>query len=349
MAGADRAPRVLFLDLSTGLGTLEGYGRAVGGRVGSLRRVSDYLAWCGWDVEVYADCAPGETDAGVAWVELPEGRYDVLVLNRGVGQGYADIDARARVLWTHDLPHPGFLIDSRYAGMLAGVVYMSCYGRAVWRTAWPGLPRGALIPNGVDIELFRPRRKDSDLLVYASAPNRGLSRLPLIVDAVRERVSSTLRLEAYSNRAKLHPSEGVDDYAPVYETVREGGVDLRDPIPQDGLADVLGRAAAMVLPTEYPEICSNVVLQSLASGTPVVTTGGLGFVPEWVKHRRTGWLTRWSPRDYMTHTMEMVRGLEWLLSNPTRLARAQRRAARTPVWTWEQVGEAWRRYLNRYV
>lgn len=348
MSGAGRAPRALFLDLSTGLRGLADYGGAVGGRVGSLRRVTDYLAGRGWQVEVYSDCAPGETEAGVQWIGLPSGSYDVLVLNRGVGRGYADVDARHRVLWTHDLPHPGFILDSRYCRFLSEVVYMSRYARELWRTAWPDLGRGALIPNGVDLDLFRPGVKDPDLLVYASAPGRGLQRLPLILDSVRSRVRPTLRLEAYSNHGLLHPREGPDDYAVLYDDVRGSSVDLRDPIPQDGLADVLGRAAAMVLPTEYPEICSNIVLQALASGCPVVTTGGLGSTPEWVKHKRTGWLTRWSPRDYLTHTMEMVRGLEWLLCEPSRLARVQRRAARTPVWTWAQVGEAWHRYLSRF-
>jgi glycosyltransferase involved in cell wall biosynthesis len=282
----------------------------------------------------------------VAWVELPEGRYDALVLNRGLGRGYADINARARVLWTHDLPHPGFCLESRYPGMLAGVVYMSRYARALWRTAWPEMPYGRIIPNGVDLDLFRPREKDPDLLVYASAPNRGLKRLPFLLDAGRARVRPSLRLEAYSRLSILHPAEGEDPYEIDYAAVDASSVDLRDPVPQIELADVLGRAALMLLPSEYPEICSNIVLQSLASGTPVVTTGGLGSTPEWVRHRRTGWLTRWAARDYMIYTLELVRGLEWCLSDPRRLARLQRMAAQTPVWTWEQVGEAWRRYLK---
>lgn len=347
--GAGRAPRVLFLDLSTGLGTLEGYNGAVGGRVGSLRIVSDYLAREGWRVEVLSDCAPGETTAGARWVDRPEGRYDVLVLNRGLGRGYAEIDARHRVLWTHDLPHTGYVQDARHPRMLSGVVYMSRYGRDVWRTAFPSLGRGVIIPNGVDRKLFRPIEKDLDLIVYASAPNRGLSRLPLILDAVRTRSRPDVYLVAYSNLAKLHPVEvgETDENACIYAEIVASDVDLRDPIPQPLLAGQLARAGMMILPTGYPEICSNIVLQALSCGVPIVTTGHLGATPEWVS-ARNGSLTRYQPHDYMVYTMEIVRNASAILNDVRRHRSLIDGASRTPVWSWDKVGHAWHKYLSRF-
>jgi glycosyltransferase involved in cell wall biosynthesis len=235
--------------------------------------------------------------------------------------------------------------------MLSGVVYMSRYGRDVWRTAFPALGRGAVIPNGVDIHLFRPADKDLDLIVYASAPNRGLRRLPLIFDAIHTRTRPDVRLVAYSNLAKLHPVEvgDADEYATTYAEVRDSDITLRDPIPPYDLARVLGRAGLMILPTGYPEICSNIVLQALACGVPIITTGGLGATPEWVRHAKNGMLTKYRPEDYMVYTMEIVRHASRVLNDARMHLRLIQSATRTKVWSWAEVGDAWDLYLRRFV
>ena len=84
-------------------------------------------------------------------------------------------------------------------------------------------------------------------------------------------------MSAYSNLEKMHPGEGEDTFD--YKSIEDSNVDLMEPVPQEAFANKLGQAGLMIMPTGYPEICSNVVLQSLASGTPVITTGHLGATP----------------------------------------------------------------------
>lgn len=344
--------RVLFIDKSTKLKTVNDLQTgARGGMVSSLFIVSDGLARLGHDVMVYGGIEqPGTTQDGVYWVnEYPEIAFDVMVLNRGIGIGYPHIRAKHRILWTHDLPHNGFIPEPQNMMAFSGAVYMSDYARHIWQTFYPVLKkrRGWMIPNGVDKDLFYPRKKDPDYLLYISAPNRGLRRLPLIYEAVKSKLGRNIRMRAYSNGAVLHPNEGPDTFTEVYEAVAASGVEVLDPVPQSLLAEELGRAGGMVLPTDYPEICSNSILQSLASGTPVFTTGGIGSAPEWIKHGKNGMLTQFQPYDYLIYQLEMVRNLSEVLDNPRLHRKMQKKAARTKgIYAWQEIVKQWHRKLT---
>lgn len=342
--------RICFVDHSTCLEHVRELERkARGGMVTSLFKVSDYLAHAGHDVTVFSDIkSEGCTKFGTKWLHEPYGRFDVLVSNRGVGEGWPQINASHRVLWTHDLPHNGFIKEPKVMGAFDCTVFMSRYAEFIWRRFYRAIGKSAFIPNGVDKTIFYPRQKYPARLIFASAPNRGLDKLPLILDSIRSRLDDGWKyvLSAYSNHSKLHPGEGKDQFD--YKEIEDSNVDLEVPVPQETLADKIGQAGLMILPTGYPEICSNVVLQSLACGTPVITTGGLGATPEWVKHRKNGMLTKYQPHDYMIHTVEMVRNIVEVLENKKLHDKLIRGATKTKIHTWSEIGRRWERLLNRF-
>lgn len=339
--------RLLFVDRSTRLNTVSDLRtRPRGGMVSSLFEVTDYLSR-EHDVTVFSDIEnEGITKAGTKWLREAFGQYDVLVANRGIGSGFDYIDAKARVLWTHDLPHNGFIPEPKRIKAFDCTVFMSRYAERVWRTFYRDIGRSVIIPNGVSA-IFHPREKEHDTLIYASAPNRGLENLPLILDAIRSRVGREVRLRAFSNLSSLHPNEVGKGDTFDYQPVKDSAVELMDPVPQADLAGFMGQAGLMILPTGYPEICSNIVLQSLKSGTPIITTGGLGATPEWVKHRENGMLTTTQPADYMVHTVEMVRNAVEVLENRRLHERLIRTAARAPIFSWQEIGKTWERLLHR--
>jgi len=208
--------RILFIDFSTGLNSLDDYAtKAVGGRVGSLFEVPNALSQLGHEVAVLADIGkPGQSAAGVYWYSknmIPaaflDEQWDVLVANRSVADGYPNCPAQKRILWTHDLPHPGFIKNPDTAKYFH-TVFMSRYAEWVWRLHYPTIGKSTIIPNGVDRDLFRPGEKDLERIVFISNPNRGLHRLPVIAQSVNGKLGRDLRWEAYSNQAILHPMEG---------------------------------------------------------------------------------------------------------------------------------------------
>jgi glycosyltransferase involved in cell wall biosynthesis len=273
------------------------------------------------------------------------------VTNRGVGQGYAPIDAKARVLWTHDLPHDGFIRDRQVLKAFAQTVFMSQYAEDVWRTYYPYIGASTTIPNGVDKSLFYPREKDLGYLIYFSHPNRGLKRLPLIAQAVAELANRRVKVVAFSKAEGMYAEgdTGAKDHSDAWEIpdATENVLTIRDPIPQAKIAEEVGRAGLCILPSGYPEICSNNVLQSLASGTPLVTTGHLGSTPEWVQHRKNGMLTKFGPEDYMVHTVEIIRNALEVLNDERLHRKLIAKAAKTRILSWEEVGEKWERLLLR--
>ena len=347
--------RICFLDRSTKLETVNDLAtRPRGGMVTSLFKVSDYLARHGHTVSVLSDVKQaGITPSGVRWVGgykdndrwEPEFECDVLVCNRGIN-GF-DINAKHRILWTHDLPHAGQIPEPKNIKAFA-VVFMSKYAEKIWRYYYKDIGNSFYIPNGVDKNIFYPRIKDLGYLIYASAPNRGLKRLPLIFDAIQARVKRHVYMRAYSNLAKLHPNEvdEKDDLSDTYNAVKESKVKLCDPIPQSSLAEELGRAGLMILPSAYPEICSNVVLQSLASGTPIITTGNLGSSGEWIS-RSNGALTEWKPHDYMAYTLNVVRESVRILEDEKLHRKLIGNAANTKIHTWDEIGGLWQKMLMK--
>lgn len=355
--------KLLFIDNSTQLQTVDDLERRPrGGMVSSLFILTDGLASRGHDVTVWATIdKPGSTKAGARWqgheeLGLDQLRrdppYDFLVCNRGVHDGYGFIQAKHRILWTHDLPHNGFIPEPWTIRAYSATVFMSKYAERVWRCFYRDIGKSFTIPNGVDKTRFYPREKDRNYLIYASAPNRGLKRVPLIFDAIRSRTRQGLYMRAYSNLALMHPNEVAgevngDGWETSYKAIRESDVELHDPVPQAQLAEELGRAGLMLLPTDYPEICSNVVLQALASGTPVVTTGKLGSVSEWVRHGKNGALTEWLPVDYMVYHQEMVRNAVAIISDDKKHRKMMQAAANTKLWTWDEVIDAWEKMFRK--
>lgn len=360
--------KICFLDCSTKLKTVDDLeSRPRGGMVSSLFAVTDYLARNNHSVVVLSDIeTPGVTSSGVWWCRhagLDNGDgppssfvFDVLVMNRGVDHGHSEIPARHRILWTHDLPHSGFSPNPKTLRALSATVFMSRYAERIWRTFYKDIGKSFLIPNGIDRSIFFHDESVKDLryLIYASAPNRGLKRLPFIFDSIRSRVGGDVQMRAYSNLGVLHPNEvgrgAMDDgFSDTYNAVAESAVDRRDPVPQPVLAHELRRAGLMILPSDYPEICSNIVLQALACGVPIITTGKLGSAHEWVCHGVNGFLTEFQPVDYMVYQLEMIRHAVTLLENQSLHARMIRDAARTPIYSWEEIGSKWERMLRRII
>jgi glycosyltransferase involved in cell wall biosynthesis len=227
---------------------------------------------------------------------------------------------------------------------------MSKYAERIWRYYYKDIGKSFTIHNGVDKRIFFPQAcKHLGYLIFASAPNRGLKRLPLIFDAISARVERPLLMRAYSNLAVLHPNEAGerDDLSETYSAVKESGVELREPVHQLFLANELSKCGLMIIPSGYPEICSNVILQSLACGTPVITTGNLGSVGEWVKHEKNGMLTKWHPHDYMAYTLNVVRDAVKVLEDEKLHRRLIKNAAKTKIYSWDEIGAQWERLLTK--
>ena len=75
-------------------------------------------------------------------------------------------------------------------------------------------------------------------------------------------------------------------------------------IGEDGKAEFLGRARALLFPIDWPEPFGLVMVEAMACGTPVVTRP-CGAAPEVVAHGRTGFVV-----DSLVELVEAVKRID---------------------------------------
>jgi phosphatidylinositol alpha-1,6-mannosyltransferase len=243
---------------------------------------------------------------------------------------------------------------------LAGHIARRTFARAGWVTACSedlrrravalgaSDARSEVVPYGVDAQRFQPnaatRARMREML--------GISDATPMVFAVGRFVRKKgfeYLIAATAELARTRPDvvvvlAGDGDLRTEYETrARDAGVGDRvrfvGLLLQDTVADYLAAADIVVVPSVRDDAGNvdglpNVVMETLASGTPLIATpaGGIGAVLE---HERTGLLV--PERDHVA----LARGIETLLANPTQrqtLATAARELALTR-FGWSRVAE----------
>ena len=175
---------------------------------------------------------------------------------------------------------------------------------------------GVVIPNGVELPSAAEGPRGDELLFLGRINwKKGLDRLIEAMTMLPEARLVVAGNDEENYRASL----------PHADNVRFIG-----PVSGDAKADLLRRAAALVLPS-YSENFGNVVLEAMAAGTPVVVTPEVGLAEE-VARAGAGIVT---PND----PPQLAAALRALLADRAR-AEAMGRAGRVAVearFTWDRV------------
>ncbi|MCX8182827.1 MAG: glycosyltransferase family 4 protein [Crenarchaeota archaeon] len=164
----------------------------------------------------------------------------------------------------------------------------------------------AIIPNGVKVEEFVPQTKKFDgksvlfvgRLVYRKGLHLLLEAIKQVVDEKRD-VELTIAGSGY-----LSPILR----AAVKTTGLQDNVFLREGLGKSELVNLYQRANVFVLPSIFGESFGIVLLEAMASKTPIVATAQ-GGVREIVKHMETGLLAR------KNRTEDLAKGILTLLED----------------------------------
>ncbi len=175
-------------------------------------------------------------------------------------------------------------------------VWLVCVSRSQAQTAPQGM-RVAVIPNGVDLDRFRPSNRMGDYLLYMGriCPEKALH---LAIEA------------AESVNAKLLIAGSVFDYPEHREYFEKqirprlnGNAVFLGAVGGRRKAQLLAGAKCILIPTQAPETSSLIAMEALASGTPVIAWRS-GALTEIVSHGRTGFLV--SSVDEMISAMTQI-------------------------------------------
>ena len=201
-----------------------------------------------------------------------------------------------------------------------------------------------VIPNGVDIQKYRPMNKrmardilgvsqDCKLILFGAMSatsdwNKGFDLLFEALGRLRDNVNFAVQIVVFGSEK---PSVPPDFGMPATYTGR-----LYDDV---SLTLLYNAADVMVVPSRsenFPNVC----LESMASGTPVVAFA-IGGLLDQIKHKRNGYLAR--PYD----VDDFANGIRWVLEDEERL-RDLRYAARKRVETMFDLKAIVQRYNELY-
>jgi glycosyltransferase involved in cell wall biosynthesis len=345
--------KLLFIDGTPGFTVDRKDTKACGGILNSLTIIPQYLAKQGWDVTVKCT-VPEKIEAnGVKYIpyELKEAipKWDITILNRnGINLplvNYSHEIGAKVVWWLHDIVDFRYLEDSGYRHA-DKIIALSNYCCKTFSDFY-SIPKEkfGVISNGVDKSVFYPgkyenRKKYS--FIMASALIKGF--IPIFdtwINLKRHFPKATLTI--YSSQS-LHDKA---DNSAQKEWLREmetEGATVQQPIPQHILADKMRECWGVLMPNSYPEICSNLMLQARACGTPVITSS-IGSAPEFIEHGKTGLLTSYHPHDLFSWIKEYVELTVQLCKDEKQHKQISEQAPEGTL-SWDTIGEKWHELLK---
>lgn len=207
----------------------------------------------------------------------------------------------------------------------AGRPYVSLSERE--RSLLPELNYVATIPNGIAMDDFPAGEGNGGYVVFVGriAPEKA----PHLAVEVARRSGRRLLIAGVVE-------DQYRDYAGRVLATRDG-VEFVGHLERDALSELLAGAEALLMPLEWDEPFGLVVVEALASGTPVVAWRR-GAMPEIVEHGKTGFLVEDIPGA--------VRALGEVSAISRRTCAAEARARFSDATMAESYGVVYERLLN---
>lgn len=332
----------------------------VGGSETALFWVARGLARLGWDVTILNHCgADSGLYEGVRYLDLTQhwtrwraesraNKPDVLVLFRRMLDVLSDIPSKVRVFWAHDhqgvyaSDPPGFSrslaigwrrmtgpqFHRRVDRVFVVSNFMADLFRWLFRTPAEKL---VVMPNGIDGSLFKDPAVHHPLkFMHSSVPDRGLTQLLLEIFPVIRKTYPGSELHLFS----YQPLDGYKKYA-------SASVQFHGWVKKEELIRALEESWLMLYPANFEEMGAISVLESMAAGTPAITST-LGVLAELAGNGERGVAVAGRPgsRDF---AQRFVGATLDLLGSPERLER-MRAAARhyvLAIHPWDRVVHKW--------
>ncbi|TVZ00056.1 glycosyltransferase family 1 protein [Trebonia kvetii] len=183
-------------------------------------------------------------------------------------------------------------------------------------------PRGSVVPNFIPDALVQA----PDASAAASTASHAHLDLPdekfllFVGDISKDKGTHTL-LRAYERLgADRPPLVLIGRRTPDTPENLPAGASVREEWPHPHVLEAFRRSAAAVLPSVWPDPCPTTVLESMASGAPVITTS-IGGMVDMVVNEESGLLVSPGNEIELATAMESVLKDEDLRSRITRGAR----------------------------
>jgi glycosyltransferase involved in cell wall biosynthesis len=363
--------RLCFLDFSNWDYNVDGpLLRPLGGSQSALCYLAVELAKAGHSVTVMTGTTQPGTVKGVECVNLENVNpwflknraFDACIVQNSAGYSkLRDIlpSSTRLILWTqHEPVQPAMskLAKPEIADRWDEIVCVSEWQRGAYVEAFK-LPseRMTVIRNAIGPSFEKLFRDKDDLvnaksnpltLAYTSTPYRGLKHLPFILEELQEaRPEATLNV--YSSMA-VYPGQSEARFRDLYiDLKRKRGINYVGSLPQPELAERLATSHILAYPCIFPETSCIAVMEAMAAGMRVVTTG-FAALPETTE----GFAYLVQPPEDWNDQREFVRNYTSAITHPYRIedeadALCAQVAHMNTHHTWSIRCRQWSEFLQR--
>ncbi len=216
-------------------------------------------------------------------------------------------------------------------------------------TAYPQIDadRVHVIHNGIDTELYQPRRDEALLRRYGIDPDRPyvlyvgrITRqkgLPHLLGAAIDLIPEAQLVLAASAPDTDQIAAEVAAAVEEIDAHRGGVVWLQEMLPREEVITLLSHATVFCCPSVY-EPLGIVNLEAMGTETAVVASD-VGGIPEVVQDGTTGLLVHYDPAHEEAYERDLAQALNSLLADPQRAAELGRAGRQRAVaeFGWDAV------------
>ena len=237
--------------------------RAAGQRV----RILDWARSSRWSTFAYAAVARADVWHATGWTDATAaavaGTVRPGLCSVFTNSGFCERATRTRVKRA---------VETVVAKRIDHYVCVSDATARSYRDCHPKGREPVVIPPGIDVRRFDPsaRRHPTPALLYAADAADSHANLPLLLDGL-----AMLRWRRPDIELWLAGPGRQGDVVAAAQPAAKDGTTLLGQLDADAMADLFGRAWVTVLPAER-EPSGRVLIESLASGTPIVALDGGG-------------------------------------------------------------------------
>ncbi len=216
----------------------------------------------------------------------------------------------------------------------------------------PNLNYKATIYHGIDTKQFKFYSKNQDhlLIVGRATPKKGFNVAIQIAKKSKRKLKmiGSVRTKANKKYVKTEIKPKVDNKTIFYE----------ENIPYSEINANMGKAKLMLLPIQWEEAFGLVLIEAMASGTPVIAFAR-GSIPEIILDGKTGFIIDSSPQDKRgnwlikkTGTEGMVEAVQKIYSMPEDKYRKMRENCRRHIekkFTIEKMIDSYEKVYQKII
>lgn len=255
--------------------------KGFGGSEEAVYNLSKAWAKEGWNVTVYNSCGTESmTRDGVTYKPFWEYNYrdkqDITILWRNPRLADFDLNSTKVYVDMHDVIPDGEFTEKRLKKIDKVLLKTKFH-----RTLFPSIPDDKLeiIPNGQDFSQFVEMKKDPDLVINTSSPDRAMDVMPEIFKRVKKLYPQAKMKWAYGwenyDNAHKGDTKKMAWRDKINREMEEAGIENLGRLTQADVAKLYCEASVFAYPTEFAEIdCISVKKAQAGGAIPVVTDFG---------------------------------------------------------------------------